>query len=59
MISPNNQGWKITIKNADGSSNEVMIEPKALAEEPGNVANGEENVVSVSSTWKSSPHVFH
>jgi hypothetical protein len=29
MISTNDQGWKITIKNADGTSNEVMIEPKA------------------------------
>ena len=30
MISTTKQGWKITIKNADGTSNEVILEPRAL-----------------------------
>lgn len=29
MVSPTEQGWKILIKNADGTSNEVILEPKA------------------------------
>jgi hypothetical protein len=29
MVSPTEMGWKITIKNSDGTSNEVILEPKA------------------------------
>ena len=29
VVSPTEMGWKITIKNADGTSNEVTLEPKS------------------------------
>jgi hypothetical protein len=29
MVLPTDMGWKITIKNTDGTSNEVTLEPKA------------------------------
>ncbi|KIM98644.1 hypothetical protein OIDMADRAFT_31418 [Oidiodendron maius Zn] len=29
VVSPTDIGWKITIKNADGTSNEVTLEPKS------------------------------
>jgi hypothetical protein len=38
MVSPTEQGWKITIKNSDGTSNEVVLEPKvsehAMTDDP-------------------------
>jgi hypothetical protein len=47
MISTNEQGWKITIKNADGTSNEVMIEPKAPEKDPKDAADEEDGTVSL------------
>jgi hypothetical protein len=59
IVSSTEQGWKITIKNADGTSNEVTIEPKPNDSEEDAEKTGDEtdDKVSMPSTCeKGTPH---